>query len=110
MVDRCMDGEMEWDDGPRHQSTVLQGYNIKVFRADGTEDTGYSWPHCDCRVLHAPDECEYCADAKELQEERERLDVSNTGKMNRRWVCPADRDRPLTNQEWRGNKPLKEAP
>ena len=97
MVDRCMSGDMDWDDVPKHRSSVLERLGIYC-------DSYHSWPHCDCRVLHAPDACEYCADAVELQEERERLDVSNTGMMNRRWVCPADRDRPSVNQIWRGNK------
>lgn len=66
------------------------------------------FPHCDSRILHHPHECGYCAQATELQAERERLDISNTGIANRRWPCPADQARSkATYHAWPGNRPSK---
>lgn len=64
-------------------------------------------PHCDSRILHAPNTgCDFCTEATELQEERERLDISNSGMTNRKWPCPADQARPRAQYEaWGGNKP-----
>lgn len=79
-VERAMDGEIEWDKLP-------------------------CAPHCDARVLHLPSECVYCAAATELQEERERLEISNTGHTNRKWPCPGDRERGLKSlNSWHGNR------
>lgn len=65
-------------------------------------------PHCDPRVLHLPEECEFCAAATALQEERERLQVSNSGHANRRWPCPADVERGADSyHQWGGNRPTK---
>lgn len=89
MVDLCMAGEMDWDDVP-----AIESYGHPCH-----------WPHCDPRVLHSPEKCDTCSRFSELQEERVRLDVSNTGEMNRSWICPADRDRPATHQLWPGNTP-----
>jgi hypothetical protein len=66
-------------------------------------------PHCDGRVLHMPHECTYCADATELQEERTRLSISNTGHQNRLWPCPADQARSAKSlNSWHGNVPMTE--
>src|SRR5690606_20650220 len=89
MVDLYMDDEMDWDDVP---AIASYGHPCRV-------------PHCDPRVLHSPERCDTCSKFIELQEERCRLDVSNTGEMNRTWVCPADRDRPSQHQLWPGNTP-----
>ncbi len=62
-------------------------------------------PHCDSRILHLPSECGYCGDAKELQAERERLGVSNSGHANRAWPCPADQARAKAKYSaWHGNR------
>jgi len=62
--------------------------------------------HCDPRILHAGEECVYCDQATELQAERERLGISNTGKQNRKWPCPADQARSAKNYNaWPGNRP-----
>jgi hypothetical protein len=62
-------------------------------------------PHCDPRVLHLPEECTFCADAKNLQAERERLEISNTGHSNRKWPCPGDRERGSKSiNSWHGNR------
>lgn len=73
-------------------------------------DQSIRYPHCDPRVLHVPEECMFCAEAKELQEEREKLGVSNTGKNNRSWPCPADKARSSTSlNSWHGNRAMTEA-
>lgn len=66
-------------------------------------------PHCDPRILHAPDECDYCASAVNLQEERRRLDVCNSGRTDRKWPCPVEKARSLVGaHKWQGNAPVKE--
>lgn len=72
---------------------------------EGKEDPEVTFPHCEPRVLHKPDECFLCAEATELQEEREVLDVSNTGHSNRRFPCPADAQRGSDHLLWGGNRP-----
>lgn len=65
-------------------------------------------PHCDARVLHLPEECIYCEDRADLQEEREKLGVSNTGHSNRAWPCPADKARSSESLNgWHGNTARK---
>lgn len=67
------------------------------------------YPHCDARILHLPHECDYCGMCDELQEERARLNVSNTGVANRQWPCPADRARSQKDYHaWDGNRPKKD--
>lgn len=67
-------------------------------------------PHCDPMVLHPVGTCEYCDRAEELQEERVRLRVSNTGINNRDWPCPSTKRRNLTTiHRWPGNQPYKES-
>jgi hypothetical protein len=66
-------------------------------------------PHCDARVLHLPEECTYCADRVDLQEERVELGVSNTGVTNRAWPCPADKARSSDSLNgWYGNVARKD--
>jgi len=66
-------------------------------------------PHCDPLVLHAPEECQFCAAATELQEERQRLNISHTGHANRLWPCPSAQRRSLsTIHAWAGNRPYPE--
>ena len=80
-----MDKEVRWDEIPRA-------------------------PHCDARILHAPESCSICASATELQEERARLGVNNTGQTDRQWPCPAERARSLENMhKWFGNTPKIDA-
>ncbi len=63
------------------------------------------WPHCDARILHTPEECRYCAERTDLQEERVKLDVSNSGVANRKWPCPADVARGKAHYSaWHGNR------
>lgn len=103
-VDKFLDKEMTYEEMP------------------GIESCGDTccFPHCDMRILHAPDECSSCAKFEWLQDERTRLDVSNSGKMNRRWQCPADEARgaPVMRgtttvdhgyHMWGGNIPKKES-
>lgn len=92
-AERLMDGEITFADVP----------NSKIF----DEKYGYGvckFPHCDSRILHLPEECESCAAAVELQEERVFLNISNTLVKNRKWKCPADRVRtPQSLNWWPGN-------
>jgi hypothetical protein len=82
LIEKAMDKEIEWEKLPRA-------------------------PHCDARVLHKPEECVFCARATALQEERERLEVSNTGHANRKWPCPADKARSSQSlNAWHGNRAL----
>ena len=64
-------------------------------------------PHCDSRILHHVDDgCDFCKQAVPLQEERERLGVSNTGRANRKFPCPADQARSAKDyHRWPGNQP-----
>lgn len=103
-VERAIAGEISWDEIPEYTVAVetasadLAATNIPVGR--------FRFPHCEARILHAPEDCEYCADAKALQAERAALDVSNTGRTNRKWPCPADRARSQVHQNaWPGNRP-----
>ena len=77
------------------------------------EDVGLAaFPHCDARVLHPPEECEYCGseDAKVLREDRERLGVNYTGRKDRPWPCPAERARSMASLNlWDGNRPRTHA-
>jgi len=83
-IERAMDDEIPW------------------------EDMG-TLPHCDARVLHSPEDCIYCAKRVDLQEERVLLGISNTGKTNRAWPCPADKARSAESLNgWHGNVARKE--
>jgi hypothetical protein len=71
----------------------------------------YAAPHCDSRILHAPSECEYCADQPELQGKRWLLGIAHTGHAPGRGEipCEADATRPPDSESdhrrWGGNKP-----
>lgn len=72
------------------------------------EENDITPSHCDSFILHHPtlDSCDFCSNATVLQEERERLGVSNTGHSNRDWPCPADVRRSKEQYNaWPGNKP-----
>lgn len=68
-------------------------------------------PHCDSRILHHPDECEYCADRPELQQRRRQLKIAFTGHEPKadEIPCEADLERGPGSQadhrRWGGNKP-----
>ena len=101
-------------------SRILNGIRPKLMiekygDKEITEKELYDWlgdqrfPHCDARILHLPEECDYCKDATLLQEEREQLDVSNSGHQNRGWPCPVEKVRSLkTAHQWHGNAPRHE--
>ncbi len=65
------------------------------------------FPHCDQRILHAPEECEFCDRHPEWQELRMAWSIAFTG-----WTpdanelpCPADKARGPDHQKWPGNRP-----
>lgn len=68
-------------------------------------------PHCDMRILHAPEECEFCANVPELQECRKTLGIAWTGHEpdGSQVPCEADTERPpgsdSDHRRWGGNKP-----
>jgi hypothetical protein len=68
-------------------------------------------PHCDSRILHDENECEYCRDAPELQAKRKELGIAFTGHAPGLDMipCPADFERPpgskSDHRRWGGNKP-----
>lgn len=72
---------------------------------------GVTYPHCDSRVLHAPDECEYCDLHPDWQRERITHGVAFTGHAptEGQVPCPADvarpPDTPSDHRRWGGNKP-----
>jgi|SRR5579885_1232922 len=84
LVERCMDNETPWP-------------------------VDSKFPHCDARILHLASDCGFCAQCIDLQEERERLGVSNTGQANRFWPCPADQARSSKSlNSWYGNRAQKQ--
>jgi len=68
-------------------------------------------PHCDSRILHHPNDCEYCAQATELQSTRAHLGIALTGREPQpgEVPCEADASRPPgadnDHRRWGGNKP-----
>lgn len=89
MQEQVRDGELE----ESAQPTILS-YGYPCY-----------FPHCDSRILHAPEECATCAKFEALQQERVEKGVSNTGLENRRWTCPADLARTVEQYDaWWGNK------
>jgi hypothetical protein len=67
-----------------------------------------SFPHCDWRVLHAPDECEFCDDHPDWQAERVAKGYAFTGHSSSELLpCPADEARPpggsADHRRWGGN-------
>jgi len=68
-------------------------------------------PHCDSRILHHRLQCEYCAEATELQAKRWELGIATTGFTPLDWQipCEADAKRPpgseSDHRRWGGNKP-----
>ena len=80
------------------------------------DDNGYGrrrepvvtqYPHCDQRILHAPNECEYCDMYPQWQQLREVWNINFTGHYDvGKAVCPAEKERGLGRvNEWSGNQP-----
>jgi hypothetical protein len=76
---------------------------------------GYA-PHCDARVLHAPNVCEYCDRYPDYQELRKRWGIAFTGQTPKKdqVPCPADAIRPpgsdRDHRRWAGNVATTEKP
>lgn len=68
-------------------------------------------PHCDSRILHRANECDYCRDSPELQGFRDYLGIAFTGHdpLPGEVPCEADAMRPPgadnDHRRWGGNKP-----
>jgi hypothetical protein len=69
------------------------------------------YPHCDQRVLHAPDECVYCDAYPEAQQDRVTRGINFTGHSDLgKQPCPADAARGLGQaHRWGGNAPRPKA-
>lgn len=63
------------------------------------------FPHCDGRILHSPNECEYCDMHPEWQELRIAWGIAFTGyePEGTELPCPADHARGDSHKKWRGN-------
>lgn len=63
------------------------------------------FPHCDPRVLHAPNECEFCDKHKLLQYLRQMWGIAFTGYTpeGTELPCPADNARGDKHKQWFGN-------
>jgi hypothetical protein len=63
------------------------------------------FPHCDPRVLHGPNECEYCDMHPEWQLLRQTWGIAFTGyePEEKELPCPADFARGDTHKLWGGN-------
>lgn len=68
-------------------------------------------PHCDSRILHAPDECTYC-DRPRWQRARKRFGIANTGHQPAVGEVPCEADATrgpesgvADHRRWGGNKP-----
>jgi hypothetical protein len=76
-----------------------------------TSGAYHTIPHCDSRILHHPQDCEYCRDATELQSKRAELGIAWTGRkpLQGEIPCEADAKRPPgadnDHRRWGGNKP-----
>jgi hypothetical protein len=66
---------------------------------------GIIFPHCDQRILHAPNECEYCDKHSNWQYLRQARGIAFTGyePEEKELPCPADYARGDTHKLWRGN-------
>jgi hypothetical protein len=67
------------------------------------------FPHCDQRILHAPEECKYCDMQPEWQELRQAWGIAFTGyePEDKELPCPADYARGDAHKQWPGNRPSK---
>lgn len=67
------------------------------------------FPHCDPRILHAPNECIYCDKHPKWQQLREVWGINFTGENDvTKSKCPAEQARELNTIElWGGNVPYK---
>ena len=67
----------------------------------------YCGPHCDPRVLHAPNSCVYCDEVPEWQQFRIDNKINFTGENDKRkTLCPADIARGFKGaHKWGGNTP-----
>lgn len=63
------------------------------------------FPHCDPRILHAPDECQFCDKHPEWQALRQAWGIAFTGyePEGKELPCPADYARGDNHTKWYGN-------
>lgn len=72
------------------------------------------FPHCDPRILHAPEECEFCDMHPDWQILRQYWRIAFTGyePEEKELPCPADHSRGENHKLWHGNvaQPEKAVP
>ena len=68
-----------------------------------------TFPHCDPRILHAPEECELCDMHPDWQILRQTWNIAFTGyePEGTGLPCPADYARGSTHTNWQGNRASK---
>lgn len=91
-------------------------------QSERSDEERAAFPHCDTRVLHAPDECEYCDMYPDWQKLRRMWGIAFTGHQPREenihglirkeLPCPADFNRPpdspSDHRQWPGNVAWKD--
>jgi hypothetical protein len=64
------------------------------------------YPHCDHRILHAPNECVFCDKHPDWQEERVKNNINFTNEKDpNKLPCPAEAARGDAVNYWGGNRP-----
>jgi len=94
-----------WECAGQRRLTVGQ----RAYLMSVTEVHLGAFPHCDDKVLHAPDECRYCAMAEyaALHELRRRFGIAYSGRpaQGGQSSCPSEAFRPAELIErWPGNR------
>jgi hypothetical protein len=68
------------------------------------------FPHCDSRILHAPDECVVCDGHPDWQALRRAWGIAFTGytpdEEHKELPCPADHARGNSHTQWSGNRAI----
>lgn len=92
-------------EGLKKKGTIMVDSKPIVKLSDGSAYRAYA-PHCDARVLHAPNKCRYCDHYKEWQQAREVWGINFTGEEDpEKLPCPSTTERPLSKiEEWPGNR------
>jgi hypothetical protein len=68
------------------------------------------FPHCDGRILHAPNSCVFCDKHPDWQELRKVWNMNFTNEQDpTKTQCPAEAARGETINKWLGNRPTTQA-
>lgn len=103
LIGSCLWKGKSWDN-PNFNTAIIAyaEYSQPVERA-----FIHQFPHCDPKILHAPNECTYCDGHRDWQELRDVWNINFTGQHDpNKSTCPAEKARPLsTINKWSGNTP-----